>query len=171
MCEHRFTKTLEYAPPSMEHPNDLLVTHDRSRERLSACASLWLQNWLCGLPSGPQDLSGITVGKTILTRVMKTYAATLDPRRPPQRPTFSREHLKRWPWRPQRSSSGGNGGACASEEAWITSDVCAPGGGGGFGGFGRSAIATLGALDASLVREGAAVVRSAVAVTAPSGGD
>ena len=168
-CESRLTKNLLYLPLSLGNPADLLATHDRSQERLRTCSSLWFQAWLCALPPAPADLGGITVGKTLLSRVMKTYAATLS-KRPPYRPTFAHSHLRRWAWRPPEPGGGG-GGPCGGDEAWLLSDVCAPGGGGGFGSFGRSAMATLaGAPDTPAIRDGELVLRSAVLSSSSSSG-
>ena len=166
-CKQRLTKDMSYMPASqsIDYPSDLLTMHTTSRSHLNDCASLWLQNWVCSLVPGPRDLSGITVGKTILQRVMHLFSSTLDMRRSPHRPTFDRAKLRSWRWRPEEHA---NGQACSSDEAWLLSDLCAPGGGGGFRGFGQSAIAEVGRLPSSVIKDGASILRSAVLATSSS---
>lgn len=124
-CEYRLTKSREYLPIIYNRiaPNE---KGDVVRQRRK-CTSAWFQNWLCSLPTDARDLSGITVGKTILQRVTKTYDATMDRRKNPKREVFSLDHLSRWQWRPQSEDACGHKGidwGASRTEAWLVSDVC-----------------------------------------------
>jgi hypothetical protein len=131
-CEHRFTKSREYLP----HFRDLIApgVDAAAMRRRRTCAGAWFQQWLCSLPPAPQDLTGITVGKTVLERVVKGYAATLDRRKVPRRATFDLDRLRRWPWRPANLAPlpvaaracchGGVDWGGEQDEAWLMADAC-----------------------------------------------
>ena len=103
-------------------------------QRRRTCAAAWFQQWLCALPPDSKDLTGITVGKTVLQRVVRSYEATLDRRKVPRRPVFDAEKLNKWPWRPtnlapmpmeQRACVyGGVDWGGENTEAWLLKDSC-----------------------------------------------
>lgn len=125
-CDYRFSKSREYLPLIYNYinPNEKdveLVLHRRK------CTSAWFQNWLCSLPSEEKDLSGITVGKTILQRVVKNYESTMNRRKNPKRSIFSIKYLEKWKWRPLDNNAchfKGTDFGSSKPEAWLVSDVC-----------------------------------------------
>jgi len=86
-CNYRYTKSLEFLPAF----RDRIIQNQNAEAvwRRRQCSSAWFHAWLCSLPPEPRDLTGITVGKTILQRVVRSYDATLNRRRTPKRPTFN----------------------------------------------------------------------------------
>jgi hypothetical protein len=124
-CDYRFTKSREYLPALYNFiaPGDNVELVLNRRK----CTSAWFQNWLCSLPVEEKDLSGITVGKTILQRVMKTYDSTMNRRKNSKRDVFSLHHLERWQWKPPSSHAcryKGIDWGTDKPEAWLVSDVC-----------------------------------------------
>ena len=103
-------------------------------QRRRTCSAAWFQQWLCSLPPDVKDLTGITVGKTVLQRVVRSYEATLDRRKVPRRPVFDTVKLNNWPWRPanlapmpmeQRACVyGGVDWGGENTEAWLLKDSC-----------------------------------------------
>jgi hypothetical protein len=131
-CDHRYSKSLEFLPAFLDRAAPGVDANLARRRR--SCASAWFQQWLCALPAEPKDLSGITVGKTVLQRAVRSYEATLDRRKLPRRPIFDTEKLARWPWRPtnlaplplnQRACVyGGVDWGGEHDEAWLLKDAC-----------------------------------------------
>jgi len=131
-CDHRYSKSLEFLPTYVDRvaPGVDIVSMQRRR----TCSAAWFQQWLCSLPPDVKDLTGITVGKTVLQRVVRSYEATLDRRKVPRRPVFDTVKLNNWPWRPanlapmpmeQRACVyGGVDWGGENTEAWLLKDSC-----------------------------------------------
>ena len=127
-----------------------------------------MQAWLCSLPSVPSDLEGLTVGKTILQRVVRTHELTLDPSLAPVRPTYDPSLLSAWPWLPQHDTGPGSsssssmseaeGGckaaAASAAERWIQVDACPS--------DPTTLLSTLGNDSTALLDAGADVIRGSV---------
>jgi len=124
-----YATSLEYFPP----------LRPAKRGRPATCASAWFHSWLCSLPPNPMDMAGLTVGKTLLQRVVNTYEATLNRNSPPTRPIYSLKYLNIWPWRPKNIAPvpmqaracvfNGMDWGSGDAEAWLVQDSCAQLGG------------------------------------------
>lgn len=75
-CAHSFMRAREYLPGSELHAGEREGDFAAASEagavsyiRRRSCASAWFQAWLCSIKTEAQDLSDITVGKTLYRRV------------------------------------------------------------------------------------------------------
>ena len=111
-CSHSYSRSREYVPSRL--PSAALL-------RRYSCARAWLSSWLCQLRAAPHDARDITVGKTILQRLIWTMAATVyksDGSTSACRPTFDLSALARWRWQLVANAS------CPSVDAWMLPDAC-----------------------------------------------
>ena len=145
-CSQRFSSTREYLPHQLGG-----VLHSSA-----ACASLWYHSWLCGrtMPVVEADLRDITVGKTLLRRILYTYIATLDQHDTSCRIGFEKSALAMWAWLPQDRCHDDGG----REISWMLRDAC------------DQPVPSRNATSPAFMREGSGLLRRAAQRSAQTGG-